>query len=100
LGELHHLLEESTLAEERLREGLAICRTLPEVINVAYTIFQLGKIMATRGDYAQAKTLLTESLLLYRELGNAWGIAMVLNQLGGVAIHIGDYELASRSQRK
>ncbi len=96
LGELHHLLEESTLAEARLREGLAICRALPEVINVAYTIFQLGKIMATRGDHAQAKTLLNESLILYRELGDQWGIATVLNQLGSLAIHVSDYELASQ----
>ena len=96
LGELHHLLEESTLAEQRLREGLALCRSLPEVINVAYTIFQLGKIMATRDDREQAKTLLNESLILYRELGDSWGIATVLNQLGSLAIHAGDYDLASQ----
>ncbi len=96
LGELHHLLEESTLAEARLYEGLALCRALPERINVAYTIFQLGKIMGTRGDYAQSQTLLNESLSLYRELGDSWGIAISLNQLSSIALHTGDYALASQ----
>lgn len=96
LGELHHLLEESTLAEQRLREGLALWQTLDDRPSIAYTFFQLGKVVSTRGDYEQAKTLLTESLILYRQLGHRWGIASLLNQLGSIEIHLGNYEHASQ----
>ncbi len=91
LGELHHLLEEQTAADQRLREGLAIWQTLQDQPNLAYTLFQLGKATTTRGDYAQAKNLLQESLALYRRIGDSWGIASVLNQLAGMASHLGDY---------
>ncbi|MEZ4731054.1 MAG: tetratricopeptide repeat protein [Caldilineaceae bacterium] len=96
LGELHHLLEESTLAEQRLREGLTLWQALGERASIAYTFFQLGKVVSTRGDYEQAKTLLTESLVLYRQLGHRWGIASLLHQLGSIEIHLGNYEHANQ----
>ncbi|MEZ4614605.1 MAG: tetratricopeptide repeat protein [Caldilineaceae bacterium] len=91
LGELHHLLEEPPLADQRLREGLAIWQQLQDTPNVAYTLFQLGKASATRGDHTQAKTLLQKSLGLYRQIDDRWGVASLLNQLAATASHLGDY---------
>lgn len=96
LGELHHLLEESTLAEQRLREGLALWQTLGDHLSIAYTYLQLGKVFATRAEHEQAKALLSESLALYRQLGHRWGIATLLNQLGSMEIHLGNYEQANQ----
>lgn len=96
LGELHHLLEESTLAEQRLREGLALWQALGDGLSIAYTYLQLGKVFATRAEHEQAKALLSESLALYRQLGHRWGIATLLNQLGSMEIHLGNYEQANQ----
>lgn len=96
LGELHHLLEESILAEQHLQEGLALWQTLADRLSIAYTYLQLGKVYATRAEHEQAKALLSESLALYRQLGHRWGIATLLNQLGSMEIHLGNYEQANQ----
>ena len=96
LGELHHLLEETTLAEAQMREGLALWQTLSDQLGVAYTFLQLGKVAATRGDHEQAKALLSESLAIYRALGHRWGTATLLNQLGSIEVHLGNYDHASQ----
>lgn len=94
LAELHHLLEEQPEAEQHMREGLAIWQRLQEMPNIAYTLFQLGKIMASRNEYPQAISLLQESLALYRQIGDQWGIASLLNQLAATGTHLGDYAQA------
>ncbi|MEZ4678081.1 MAG: tetratricopeptide repeat protein [Caldilineaceae bacterium] len=72
LGELHHLLEEPPLCDQRLPEGLAIWQQLQDTPNVAYTLFQLGKANYPRGDHTQAKTLLQKSLGLYRQIDDRY----------------------------
>ncbi len=94
LAELHHLLEEQAPADQRMREGLAIWQMLQDTPNTAYTLFQLGKITASRNDYPQALALLQESLALYRQIGDRWGTASLLNQLAAAATHLGDYAKA------
>ena len=94
LAELQHILEELPAAEVLLREGLAIWQALQDTPNIAYSLFQLGKIMASRNDYPQAIALLQESLALYRQVGDQWGVASLLNQLAASATHQGDYAKA------
>lgn len=94
LAELHHLLEEQPEAELRMREGLAIWQRFQEMPNIAYTLFQLGKILASRNEYPQAIPILQESLALYRQIGDQWGIASLLNQLAATGTHLGDYAQA------
>lgn len=96
LGELHHLLAETTLAETFMNEGLALWQTLADPLGIAYTYLQLGKVAATRGDHEQAKALLTASLTRYRQMGHQWGIATLLNQLGSLEVHLGNYEHANQ----
>jgi len=96
LGELHHLLTETTLAEAAMNEGLALWQALSDPLSIAYTYLQLGKVAATRGDHEQAKALLTASLTRYRQLDHQWGIATLLNQLGSVEVHLGNYDHANQ----
>jgi argininosuccinate synthase len=54
LGELHQLLGDLAQSQQCLLDGLARWRTLGDKSNVAWALLQLGKTLATGGDYAGA----------------------------------------------
>jgi predicted ATPase/DNA-binding XRE family transcriptional regulator len=91
LGDLHRVLSEHEAAFACLQEGLTYWRAVGDRNHIALTLFQLGRSVASSGDYEQSERYLSESLALYRALGDSWGTATLLNQLGSIAINRGDY---------
>lgn len=77
-----------------LEEGLAIFRTLGDVVMIADGLHAFGKAACELGDEARGGELLNESLALSRSVGERWSIAQTLWTLGEVAFARGDIERA------
>jgi hypothetical protein len=61
---------EAPAAERHFSEGLAASRDAGDKSGQALLLFNLGTVVAARGDLARAQSLLFEALLLVRQLGD------------------------------
>jgi len=83
------------VAEERLREALALCRALGDGRGEASALQMLGSVARERGRYGRAEAYHEESLALWRGLGDEHEVARSLNYLGFVAWLQGRYGRAT-----
>jgi tetratricopeptide (TPR) repeat protein len=76
--------------EALAEEGLLLCREVGDRVGIAFCLYQLGFFATTKGQYAQARTLLEESATLYRALGNR-ELGWTLYALGRLDVMQGEY---------
>jgi tetratricopeptide (TPR) repeat protein len=76
--------------EALAEEGLLLCREVGDRAGIAFCLYQLGFFATTKGQYAQARTLLEESATLYRALGNR-ELGWTLYALGRLDVMQGEY---------
>ncbi len=67
-------------------EALAISRQVDDMERIALTLFILGLLSSSQGDYTRAVALFEESVATYRASGNKRGIAHSLSQLAQVLL--------------
>jgi DNA-binding CsgD family transcriptional regulator len=67
-------------------EALAIARQVDSMELAANSLFILGLVSSSQGEYARAYALLVEGLTIQRALGNKRGIAHSLSQLAQVLL--------------
>jgi tetratricopeptide (TPR) repeat protein len=76
-------------------EALQIERSLGNREGIADTLFQLGNVATSYGDYGAAHAHLAESLSLYRTLGNKYGIAWSQSVLAYVMLQQDGVQMVS-----
>jgi len=74
------MAEARTLTEE----SLAIARQIDAMELTAYTLFVLGLVDSSQGEYSRACTMFEESLAIHRKFQNKRGMAHTLSQLAQV----------------
>ncbi len=60
-------------------------------VGLAWRFTSFGRLLAARGQYEQARVLLTQSLVLFGQEADFWGIALSLEGLSLVALGRHDY---------
>jgi predicted ATPase/DNA-binding NarL/FixJ family response regulator len=81
-------------AETLLKEGLEVYRLLGDEQNIATSLYRLGLVAITRGNYPLAQSLTEDALSIYYQEGNKEGIADSLLILSYVASEQGEYSRA------
>jgi predicted ATPase/DNA-binding CsgD family transcriptional regulator len=81
--------------QARLRQSIALWRTLGDQRGLANALIELGMQEADRGHAVEAREALEESLGVYRTIGDTPGIAQALHGLGFRAEERGELDLAS-----
>lgn len=82
------------IAQEQLKESLAIFRELGNSRGAASSLANLASVAATQGEYAAAQDLYEDSLQILRGLDDQRGICNCLNGLGNIAQELGNIEAA------
>jgi predicted ATPase/DNA-binding NarL/FixJ family response regulator len=70
--------------------SLALEQRIGSPWSMAFSLLNLGKVVAAQGDALQAQSLFTRSLQIRRELGDLRGTAICLNRLGDTALALHD----------
>lgn len=71
-------------ARTMTEEALAISRQVDDMERIANSLFILGLLDSSQGEYARACALFEESVATHRASGNKRGIAHALSQLAQV----------------
>jgi tetratricopeptide (TPR) repeat protein len=80
----HHTLLQIGSNEARpfAEQALAISRANADKHNTAGALIQLGTVLNSEGNFAEARVALEESKLLFREIDDKWGYAIAFSLIG------------------
>ncbi|HNB53028.1 MAG TPA: tetratricopeptide repeat protein, partial [Anaerolineales bacterium] len=90
LGAFYYRLGNHSEAENVLRKGISVARSLAVRSELAFALTYLGAVAYLQLHFEEARGQLHESLSIYRELGDQLGMALALHHLGLVARESGD----------
>jgi predicted ATPase len=93
-SELFRFFGDAELALQLKRQLLPELRELGPESEVAATMEDISDMLATRGEFDQARRLAGEALALRRRVGDPWGIGRALVQQGLIEFHAGDFSRA------
>ncbi|GAB4580822.1 MAG: hypothetical protein Fur0022_35640 [Anaerolineales bacterium] len=100
LGAFYYRLGNHSEAENALRKGINVARTLTARSDLAFALTYLGAVAYLRLHFDDAREQLHESLSIYREIGDQLGMAIALHHLGLVAREAGDLQEARKLFRE
>ncbi len=81
---------------ERLQRGVADADGAPAELR-ANALRSASALAVLRGDYPQARELVSQALVLYRELGDSLGIVRALSNLGAILHGLGNLDAAAET---
>lgn len=96
LGAFYYRLGNHAEAENALRKGISVARTLAARSDLAFALTYLGAVAYLQLHFDVAREQLHESLSIYRELGDQLGMAIARHHLGLVAREEGDLHQARK----
>jgi predicted ATPase/class 3 adenylate cyclase/DNA-binding CsgD family transcriptional regulator len=93
-GMLASIQGDDVAARSLQEAGLALRRTMPDLMGLFSALEGVGTVACLQGDYAAARRYFEEALAVARQLGDRTSYANVMTLLGNVSYELGDLDVA------